>query len=64
MIMDDDDMDRFEMEIESYKNIQALFINQDVLLSSTQEKIVDRLNTYTIPDYYFDYELRDAGELW
>lgn len=62
--MDDDDMDRFEMEIESYKNIQALFINQDVLLSSTQEKIVDRLNTYTIPDYYFDYELRDAGELW
>lgn len=57
-------MDRFEMEIESYKNIQALFINQDVLLSSTQEKIVDRLNTYTIPDYYFDYELRDAGELW
>ena len=64
MIMDDDDMDRFEMEIESYKNIQALFINQDVLLSSTQEKIVDRLNTYTIPYYYFDYELRDAGELW
>lgn len=64
MIMDDDEMDRFEKEFESYKGVQALFINQDVLLSSKQEKIVKELNTYTIPDYYFDFELREAGELW
>ena len=64
IIMDDDEMDEFERNFAQYDKLQALFINQDVLLSSSQEKLLNNLNTYTIPDCYFDFELREAGELW
>lgn len=64
IIMDDDEMDEFERNFAQYDKLQALFINQDVLLSSSQEKLLDNVNTYIIPDCYFDCELREAGELW
>lgn len=64
IIMDDDEMDEFERNFAQYDKLQALFINQDVLLSSLQEKLLNNVNTYTIPDCYFDFELREAGELW
>ena len=64
IIMDDDEMDEFERNFEQYDKLQALFINQDVFLSSSQEKLLDNVNTYMIPDCYFDFELREAGELW
>lgn len=64
IIMDDDEMDEFERNFAQYDKLQALFINQDVLLSSSQEKLLNNVNTYTIPDCYFDFELREAGELW
>lgn len=64
IIMDDDEMDEFERNFAHYDNLQALFINQDVLITSSQEKLLDNVNTYIIPDCYFDFELREAGELW
>ncbi|MCM1237100.1 MAG: site-specific DNA-methyltransferase [Ruminococcus flavefaciens] len=64
IIMDDDEMDEFERNFAQYDKLQVLFINQDVLLSSSQEKLLDNVNTYIIPDCYFDFELREAGELW
>lgn len=64
VIMDDDEMDKFEQNMAQYNNIQAIFINQDVLLSSSQERILQGINTFIIPDCYFDSELREAGELW
>ncbi len=64
IIMDDDEMDEFERNFAQYDKLQALFINQDVLLSSSQEKLLNNVNAYTIPDCYFDFELREAGELW
>lgn len=48
----------------NYVDLQAVFISQDVLLSSSQEKMLKGLNVYTIPNCYFDYELREAGKLW
>lgn len=64
IIMDDEEMDEFERNFAQYDDLQALFINQDVLLSSSQEKLLDNVNTYIIPDCYFDFELREAGVLW
>lgn len=64
MIMDDDEMDEFEKHFDEYKNIEVVFINQDVLLSTYQEKLLQNINTKIIPDYYFDFELREVGELW
>lgn len=64
IIMDDDQMDEFEKRIEKYDDLRAVFINHDVLLSSSQEKMLENINTFIIPDCYFDFELREAGELW
>lgn len=64
IIMDDDEMDEFEKNFQHYTELKSLFINQDVLLTTAQEKLLSNVNTYIIPDCYFDFELREAGELW
>ena len=64
MIMDDDEMDEFEKNISKYDDLKAVFINQDVLFSTAQEKLLKNINTFIIPDCYFDFELREVGELW
>lgn len=64
IIMDDEEMDAFEQNIGNYAQLNAVFINQDVFLSSSQEELLENIDTYIIPDYYFDFELREAGEIW
>lgn len=64
MIMSDKEMDEFEKNVENYTDLKSVFINQDVLLSTSQEQLINRLDSYIIPDYYFDFELREAGEIW
>lgn len=64
MVIDDDEMDELEENFNYYKNLKAVFLSQDVLLSTSQERILQNVNTFIIPDYYFDTELREAGELW
>ena len=64
MIMDDEEMDEFEKHLNDYENIEAIFINQDVLLTTAQEKMLQNINTQIIPDCYFDFELREVGEIW
>jgi adenine-specific DNA-methyltransferase len=64
IIADDDEMDSFEKNYSSYDELEAVFINQDVLLSSRQEQLLRNIKTFVVPDYYFDFELREAGELW
>ncbi|MCI8311924.1 MAG: site-specific DNA-methyltransferase [Lachnospiraceae bacterium] len=64
MIMNDEEMDDFESSFHKHKDIEAVFINQDVLLTTSQEKLLQDINTKIIPDCYFDFELREIGELW
>lgn len=64
MIMDDDEMDEFEKHFNEYKCIEVVFVNQDVLLTTSQEKLLQNMDVRIIPDCYFDFELREVGELW
>lgn len=64
MIMNDDEMDQFEKNFTGYQDLKALFINQDVLLSASQERMLKEVKVFIIPDCYFDAELREAGEIW
>lgn len=64
MIMSDEEMDDFERNRAAYKDLRAVFVSQDVLLSAKQEQMLRKLSSFVIPDYYFDFELREAGELW
>ena len=64
MIMTDEEMDEFEKNVADYTELKAVFVSQDILLSANQQKLLDSLTSYVIPNYYFDFELREAGELW
>ena len=64
MIIDDEEMDSFEDNITSYKELKTVFINQDVMLTTSQEKMLQNVEVKIIPDCYFDFELREVGELW
>ena len=62
MIIDDEEMDSFEDNISSYKELKTVFIN--VMLTTSQEKMLQNVEVKIIPDCYFDFELREVGELW
>lgn len=64
MIMDDEEMDDFETHFSEYSDLKAVFVSQDILLSANQQKMLDSLTYHVIPDHYFDFELREEGELW
>ena len=64
MIMDDEEMDEFEKHFNENKCIEVVFVNQDVLLTTSQEKLLQNIDVRIIPDCYFDFELREVGELW
>jgi len=64
VILEDEEMDKFESDISKFKELKAVFISQEVLLTTSQEKMLETIDTYEIPDYYFDYELREVGEIW
>ena len=64
MIMSDDEADELEKKWSEYNEIKAIYVFQDVLLTASQEALFGTGDMYTIPDYYFDFELREAGELW
>ena len=64
VVLDDDEMDELEKNFNSYKDLKVVFLNQDVLLSTSQERMLQNVNTFIIPDHYFNFELREAGELW
>lgn len=65
IILTDEDADRFEQNEDSIKQCKAIYISSKVLLTKNQRTIFDRLNIEMIyiPEYYFDKELRDMGEL-
>ena len=64
MIMSDEEADELEKKWNEYTDIKAIYVSQDVLLTASQEALFGRVDTYIIPDYYFNFELREAGELW
>ena len=64
MIMSDEEADELEKKWNEYTDIKAIYVSQDVLLTASQEALFGRVDTYIIPDYYFNFELREAGESW
>lgn len=64
MIMSDEEADELEKKWNEYTDIKAIYVSQDVLLTASQEALFGSVDTYIIPDYYFNFELREAGELW
>lgn len=64
IIMNDNEADQLEQNWSDYTEIKAIYIAQDVLLTASQEALFGTVDVYAIPEYYFNFELREAGELW
>ena len=64
LLLNDEEIDEFETHFKEYEDLQAIFIDQDVLFSASQEALLDGMNAFIVPDCFFDFELREAGELW
>ncbi|MBO5341399.1 MAG: site-specific DNA-methyltransferase [Lachnospiraceae bacterium] len=64
IIMNDNEADQLEQNWSDYTEIKAIYIAQDVLLTASQEALFGTVDVYDIPEYYFNFELREAGELW
>lgn len=64
MLMSDEEADELESHWDEYSDIKAIYVSQNVLLTATQETLFGTVDVQIIPDCYFSYELREAGELW
>ncbi len=64
IILDEEEMDELTENIADYPDLKAVFISSDILLTGEQSKLLEKTDTYIIPDHYFDFELREAGEIW
>ncbi len=62
LILTPQDADNLEKNIEKLKNCQALYISNRVLLSGEQKNLFKNIEQITVPDYYFENELKEVGE--
>lgn len=64
IILTDEDADRIEQEWDNYKNCKTIYLSKNVLLTASQNKLFSSVDVKIIPDYYFENELREVGEIW
>lgn len=64
LILDDDDADALEATFDSMKELEGIYVSKGVMLTTSQNNKFGQVPMYTIPDYYFNFEMREIGESW
>ena len=64
MVMSDEEADALEQNWNNYTDVQAMYISKNVLFTSSQVSLFKETAQFIIPDYYFNFELREEGETW
>jgi adenine-specific DNA-methyltransferase len=64
MIMSDEEADILEQHWDEYMDVKAMYISKNVLFTTRQIALFQNVEQYIIPDYYFNFELREEGETW
>ena len=64
MVMNDDDADRLAEHWSEYPDVKALYVSKNVLFTTEQNALFKDVDIHIIPDYYFNFELREVGETW
>ncbi len=64
LILSDEDADELLVDKVTLSQAKAIYIGSNVLLTALQKTMLKeaRIATYIIPDYYFEPELKEAGE--
>lgn len=60
VLLNDDAIDDIEKDWSNYNNVKCVFISSDCLLTESQKKMFKGVKMVEIPDYYFDFEIREA----
>lgn len=63
LILTDDQADELEHNAEKLYKCKGIYISSSVFLTAKQERLFSGKALITIPDYYFEDELRESGEL-
>ncbi len=64
MILDDDEADALATHWDEYSAVKALYVSKNVLFTTEQNMMFRDVEIHIIPDYYFNFELREVGETW
>jgi len=64
MVMSDDEADELQAHWSEYENVKALYVSRNVLFTTEQNRLFAAAEIHIIPDYYFNFELKEVGETW
>ena len=60
VLLNDDEVDELENNWSNYNDVKTVYISSDCLLTESQKKMFKGIKMVEIPDYYFDFEIREA----
>lgn len=63
LVLTDEDADNLEKSTELLANCKGIYISGAVFLTKQQEQLFANVPLLPIPDYYFEEELKEVGEL-
>lgn len=64
MVMSDDEADELQAHWGEYDGVKAIYASKEVLFTTEQNALFAGVEIHTIPDYYFNFELKEVGETW
>lgn len=64
IILDEDMADSIEADWINYSAVKEIYISRNVLLTTSQLEKFTKVKMSIIPDYYYDFELKEVGETW
>lgn len=62
LLLDDEAADELEETWNEYPEIKGIYMSSDVLLTAEQQQLFGSAELNIIPEYYFESELREAGQ--
>ena len=64
MVMSDEEADELQAHWSEYEGVKAIYASKEVLFTTEQNVLFTGVDIHTIPDYYFNFELKEVGETW
>lgn len=64
MVMSDEEADALQANWAEYGNARAIYASKDVLFTTEQNELFANVEIHIIPDYYFDFEMKEVGVTW
>ncbi|MFP1688824.1 site-specific DNA-methyltransferase [Gardnerella vaginalis] len=64
IVLSDEQADELAKNWSNYEDVKAIYVSRNVLFTSEQNALFSNTDIHIIPDYYFEYELKEVGEAW